>query len=153
MLTPCSVTPGPAGASAGRLGGLIKLAEQALTSARAGALRGFDLTVPQYAAMVALSQLPGASGAQLARVCAVAPQTMATVLTNLEAKGLVRRTPSSDHRRVLVTTLTRAGQTLVRRADVRANVIEDRLAGAFDEAERATLAKLLERAVTALRTR
>jgi DNA-binding MarR family transcriptional regulator len=152
-LTPCSATPGPVAASTGRLGGLIKLAEQALTSARAGALREFDLTVPQYAAMVALSQLPGASGAQLARVCAVAPQTMAIVLTNLEAKGLVRRTRSSVHQRVLVTTLTRSGQVLVRRADIRANAIEDRLANAFDEAEQAALAELLERAVTVLRTR
>jgi DNA-binding MarR family transcriptional regulator len=148
-----SATARPGAGVAGRLGNLIKLAEQALTSARAAALRGFDLTVPQYAAMVALSRLPGASGAQLARVCAVAPQTMAPVLANLQAKGLIRRTPSSVHQKVQVTRLTRSGQALVRKADTRAQEIEDRLAGAFDDTERATLAGLLERAAVVLRTR
>ena len=137
-------------AVAGRLGNLIKLTEQALTSVRSSALREFDLTVPQYSAMVALSYVPGASGAQLARICAVTPQTMATVLANLETKGLIQRTPSEVHQKVLLTRLTRSGQTLVRKADAKARVIEDRLAGAFSEAERATLTELLERAVTAL---
>ena len=137
-------------AAGGRLGNLIKLAEQALTSVRSSALREFDLTVPQYSAMVALSYLPGASGAQLARICAVTPQTMATVLANLETKHLIQRTPSSVHQKVLVTKLTRAGQALVRKADTKAGAIEDRLVNAFTEAERATLAELLERTISVL---
>jgi DNA-binding MarR family transcriptional regulator len=137
-------------AAGGRLGNLIKLAEQALTSVRSSALREFDLTVPQYSAMVALAYLPGASGAQLARICAVTPQTMATVLANLETKHLIQRTPSSVHQKVLVTKLTRTGQALVRKADTKAGAIEDRLIDAYTEAERATLAELLERAITVL---
>ena len=151
-MTSRSGTVRPDAGAAGRLGHLIKLAEQGLTSARSRALREFDLTVPQYSAMVALSSVPGASGAQLARVCAVAPQTMATVLANLAAKDLIRRTPSSVHHKVLVATLTRPGQTLLRKADVTAKAIEDRLAGAFDEEGRATLAALLERAIAVFRT-
>ena len=134
----------------GRLGNVIKLAEQALTTVRANALREFGLTVPQYSAMVVLSFVPGASGAQLARICAVTPQTMATVLANLETKGLIQRAPSSVHQKVLVTKLTRTGQALVRKADAKARAIEDRLAAAFDEQERATLAALLERAIKVL---
>ena len=133
-----------------RLGNMIKLAEQSLTVVKANALREFDLTVPQYSAMVVLSFVPGASGAQLARICAVTPQTMATVLANLEAKGLIQRTPSSVHQKVLVTKLTRSGLSLVRKADAKAKAIEDRLAEAFDPDERATLAALLERAIKVL---
>jgi DNA-binding MarR family transcriptional regulator len=136
--------------NASRLGHAIKAAEQALTSMKANALREFELTVPQYSAMVALSFVPGASGAQLARICAVTPQTMATVLANLETKGLIQRAPSDVHQKVLVTRLTRSGQALVRKADAKAKAIEDRLAKAFDAAERDTLGKLLERAVEAL---
>jgi DNA-binding MarR family transcriptional regulator len=133
-----------------RLGNMIKTAEQVLTSVKASALREFDLTVPQYSAMVVLSFVPGASGAQLARICAVTPQTMATVLANLEAKGLIQRTPSSVHQKVLVTKLTRSGQALVRKADTKAKAIEDRLADAFDPEERVMLAGLLERAIKVL---
>jgi DNA-binding MarR family transcriptional regulator len=133
-----------------RLGNVIKLTEQALTAVKSSALREFDLTVPQYSAMVVLSFVPGASGAQLARICAVTPQTMATVLANLEAKALIQRTPSSVHQKVLVTKLTRTGQALVRKADAKAKAIEDRLAEAFDPDERAMLAELLERAIKVL---
>jgi len=135
---------------ASRLGNVIKATEQALTTVKAGALREFDLTVPQYSAMVVLSFVPGASGAQLARICAVTPQTMATVLSNLEAKGLIQRTPSSVHQKVLVTKLTRSGQALVRKADAKAKAIESRLNDAFDDDERATLTALLERAMKVL---
>ncbi|MGQ0838315.1 MarR family winged helix-turn-helix transcriptional regulator [Actinokineospora sp.] len=133
-----------------RPGHNIKRAEQALMTAKAAVLREFELTVPQYAGMVVLSYLPGTSGAQLARICAVTPQTMATVLSNLEAKGLVTRTPSSVHQKVFVTKLTRAGNALIKRADVKAHAVEDRLVAEFSDDERRLLADLLERAIKVL---
>jgi DNA-binding MarR family transcriptional regulator len=133
-----------------RLGHAIKRAEQALMAEKSGALREFDLTVPQYSALLVLSYKPGASGAQLARSCVVTPQTMATVLSNLEAKGLIEREPSTVHQRVLVTRLTRTGHSLLKRADARARVIEERLSEAFEPAEREQLRELLERAIKAL---
>lgn len=133
-----------------RPGHAIKRAEQALMSAKAAALREFDLTVPQYAGLLVLSYLPGASGAQLARICAVTPQTMATVLSNLEVKGLIKRTPSSVHQKVFVTKLTRAGSALLKRADVKAHAVEERLAAEFTDEERAQLADFLERAIKVL---
>lgn len=135
---------------ASRPGHFIKRAEQALMAQKSEALRPFDLTVPQYAALMALSFTPGASGAQLARACVVTPQTMATVLSNLESKGLIERTPSAVHHKVMVTKLTRTGRALVKKADVAAKAIEDRLAGVFDPKERELLREFLERAVKAL---
>jgi DNA-binding MarR family transcriptional regulator len=149
-------TTGAAGLQAeihSRLGHFIKRAEQALMTEKSDALREFELTVPQYAALLALSYTPSASGAQLARICVVTPQTMATVLANLESKGLIEREPSSIHQRVLVTRLTRTGRALVKRADQKARAVEERLGAAFSEVERDQLRGLLERAIAALHDR
>ncbi|WP_454295342.1 MarR family winged helix-turn-helix transcriptional regulator [Salana multivorans] len=122
-----------------------------MIAAKTEALRPFELTVAQYAALVSLYYVPGQSSSQLARVAAVTPQTMGTTLDKLEAKGLVRREPSSLHRKVLVVTLTPAGEALVLRADEVARAVEQRLGEAFSDQERTLLRDLLQRAATALR--
>lgn len=133
-----------------RLGQLIKRADQLLASQKAEVLRQYELTVPQYSTLLALSSATDMTGAQLARASAVTPQTMAGILGNLEEKGLIGRTPSDLHPKVLVTTLTRSGKALVRKADAEVQAVEDRLASAFDEREGIELRALLERAVGAL---
>ncbi|MFC2285687.1 MAG: MarR family winged helix-turn-helix transcriptional regulator [Corynebacterium matruchotii] len=60
-----------------------------MMAAKTEALRGFGLTVAQYAAMLSLYYVPEQSSAQLARAAAVTPQTMATVIAKLEQKRLV----------------------------------------------------------------
>ncbi|HEV2782800.1 MAG TPA: MarR family transcriptional regulator [Actinophytocola sp.] len=132
--------------TAGRLGDLIKRAEQAVTLEKTKALRDLELTVPQYTVLLALSYTGGASGAQLARICLVTPQTMTTVLSNLEAKELVARETSSLHQKVLVTTLTRTGRAVLKKADAKIRAVEDRLTSAFDARDRATLMRLLTQA-------
>ncbi len=133
-----------------RLGHFIKRAEQSLITEKSAALREFGLTVPQYSALLALSYTPGASGAQLARVCVVTPQTMATVLSNLAAKNLIERQISDVHQKVLTTRLTRTGRTLLKRADAKARAVEERLSAEFSEDERELLRSLLERSIKAL---
>lgn len=135
---------------ASRLGHAIKRAEQALITAKTNVLREYNLTVPQYTVLLATSYLPGVSGAQLARVCEVTPQTMTTVLSNLESKGLITRTQSSVHQKVLVTSLTPGGRALLKRAGIPERAVEARLDDAFDHEERATLLDLLDRAAKAL---
>lgn len=135
-----------------RLGNYVKQAEQALIAAKSDALRPFDLTVAQYAAMMALYYSPGQSSAQLSRVAAVTPQTMTTVLSRLEHKRLIVRVPSKTHRKVLVTSLTPAGEALLLRADEHARAIEQRLAEAFTAEEHATARDLLRRITTTLRS-
>jgi DNA-binding MarR family transcriptional regulator len=134
-----------------RLGHVIKRAEQALIHTKNRRLRQFGLTVPQYAALLVLSDAPSAlTAAQLARKCLVTPQTMATVLGNLETKSLIAREHSSLHARVVVVELTRQGRALLKKADAEAVDVERRLAEAFEPAEREELRDLLERAIAAL---
>lgn len=133
-----------------RLGLVIKHAEQALIAEKTRVLQDFHLTVPQYAVLLVLLQSSEASAAQLARACLVTPQTIATVLTNLEGKGLIERAASPLHQRVRVARLTAEGTDLIRRADPAALAVEQRLAAAFTADERNTFTEHLERAITTL---
>ncbi|GJF28899.1 hypothetical protein KNE206_15990 [Kitasatospora sp. NE20-6] len=147
---PAELLAGPAGARL-RLGLELKHAEQAMMAAKAEALRGLGLTVPQYAVLLQLAERPdGMSGAQLARGAAVTPQTMAGVLAVLEGKALIGRSPSDLHAKVLVTRLTEAGRTLLAEADVRAVGVEAALWDAFDGPERELFRAFLRRATGAL---
>lgn len=132
-----------------RLGTVIRRAEQALMAEKHRVLKPLGLTVPQYAALHALSVSP-LSGAQLARVCCVTPQSMAAMLSTLEAKRLVERTPSEVHAQVLVAKLTRSGHAVFRKADAAALAVEARLSAAYTTREDEMLRELLHRAGDAL---
>ncbi|WP_241836437.1 MarR family winged helix-turn-helix transcriptional regulator [Streptomyces sp. CB01249] len=134
-----------------RLGLDIKRAEQALMAAKSAALKDAELTVAQYAALLALSANPGISGAALARECLVTPQAMAGVLKHLEERGLIARSAHPYHQKMLETRLTDAGTETLRLADERAVRIERRIADALTPEERDTLRDLLARSVTAIR--
>ncbi|MDT7790226.1 MAG: hypothetical protein QOF58_8645 [Pseudonocardiales bacterium] len=131
--------------SGDRIGGYIKRAEQDLMAAKAAAVKPAGLTVPQYSALLALSEHPGAPAAELARLCLVTPQTMTTILQNLVALGLVERIPHQWQRNVLENRLTEAGQAKFREADEEAVAVEQKLADAYTDEERTQLKALLHR--------
>ncbi|MEV0111696.1 MarR family transcriptional regulator [Streptomyces sp. NPDC050844] len=133
-----------------RLGSHIKRAERALNAAKHAALKPAGLTVPQYAALLYLSEKPGISAAALARLCGVTPPTMNTVLKNLQERGLIERTPHEWHRNVLETRLTEEGESVMAQADGAAVRVERALAAEFTEEERAALVGLLGRCATLL---
>ncbi|MCX4669676.1 MarR family transcriptional regulator [Streptomyces sp. NBC_01381] len=133
-----------------RLGSHIKRAERALNAAKHAALKPAGLTVPQYAALLYLSEKPGISAAALARLCGVTPPTMNTVLKNLQERGLIQRTPHEWHRNVLETRLTKEGEAVMAQADGAAVRVERALAAEFTEEERAALVGLLGRCATLL---
>lgn len=128
----------------------IRRAEQALMAHHEGALRRYGLTMTQYTVLLTLTRQDGMSGAQLARACGVTQQSMATVLTTLQGKDLVARTPSPAHAKVLLTHLTPAGRDLLDRAYQEVNILERQLADAFTGTEHAALCDLLDRATAVL---
>ncbi|KPI03680.1 transcriptional regulator, MarR family [Actinobacteria bacterium OV450] len=133
-----------------RIGSHVKRAEQALLAAKNAALKPAAVTVPQYAALLWLSEKPGISAAALARLCGVTPPTMNTVLKNLQERGLIERTVHEWHRNVLETRLTEEGRAAMELADSGAVRVERALAAAFSEAEREQLIGLLGRCAEAL---
>ncbi|GAA3080919.1 MarR family winged helix-turn-helix transcriptional regulator [Streptosporangium carneum] len=130
-----------------RLGSHLKRAAQALSAAKQATLKQAGLTVPQYAALLYLSDNPGMSAAALARACAVTPPTMNTVLKNLQEQGLIERTPHEWHRNILETRLTEKGERVLADADPRAVRVERGLAAEFSQEERETLVALLGRCI------
>jgi len=110
-----------------RIGTHVKKLEQAIVAAKSDALRPLGTTVPQYAALLAISRLQPTSAAQLARVCLTTPQTMSTILANLEAKGLIQRQVSAIHQKLIEVVLTDRGQDLLKQADEAAQAIESSL--------------------------
>ncbi|MFE7774890.1 MarR family winged helix-turn-helix transcriptional regulator [Streptomyces sp. NPDC057445] len=130
-----------------RLGFHLKRAEQALNATKHAVLKPAGLTVPQYAALLHLSDNPGISAAALARACGVTPPTMTTLLKNLNERGLIERTPHEWHKNILETRLTEKGREVMAEADARAVRVERGLAAEFSREERETLVALLGRCV------
>jgi DNA-binding MarR family transcriptional regulator len=133
-----------------RMGLRIKRVEQELTAAKHAALRSFKINVPQYNVLLALMLEPGLSGAALARRGMVTPQTMSSVLSTLEGRGLVERRPHPIHSHILEARLTRSGGALIRRADEAVAEVEKVLAECFEEGEAATFLAQLDRCSKAL---
>ncbi|MYT20301.1 MarR family transcriptional regulator [Streptomyces sp. SID7760] len=133
-----------------RIGSHVKRAEQALLAAKNAAVKPAAVTVPQYAALLWLSEKPGISAAALARLCGVTPPTMNTVLKNLQERALIERTPHEWHRNVLETRLTGEGRAVMELADARAVRVERALAAAFSAEEREQLIALLGRCAEVL---
>jgi DNA-binding MarR family transcriptional regulator len=128
----------------------IRRAEQALMAHHEAVLRSFGLTMTQYTVLLRLSREEGLSGAQLARGCGVSQQSMATVLGTLQGKGLISRTVSPAHAKVLVTELTESGRLLLKRAYQEVAELESGLTREFRPAEYTVLCELLERATSTL---
>ncbi|MEV4496326.1 MarR family transcriptional regulator [Micromonospora arborensis] len=133
-----------------RLGSLIKQAEQALITEKNRVLRPFGLTVPQYSALLMLAENPNISGARLARLGGVTAQAMNGVVALLDQRGLISRTTSPDHAKVLLLRLTRAGVALLREADREAVAVERRLMGSFSDQDLATFRTQLATAIEVL---
>lgn len=128
----------------------IRRSEQALMAHHEAVLRAYGLTMTQYTVLMILSREGGMSGAQLARSCGVTQQSMSSVLTNMEAKELIRRETSPVHAKVQIATLTDEGQALLDRAYREVVILERALTDAFTPSEHASLCELLERATTVL---
>ncbi|WP_454085237.1 MarR family winged helix-turn-helix transcriptional regulator [Georgenia sp. Marseille-Q6866] len=102
--------------AAEELGVLIKETQAVLHQRMDEVLRPLGLTVPQYACLQALSDMPGITGSELARRAFVSRQSMNVLLQGLERRELVERSAEPGPRRERTTTLAPAGSELVARA-------------------------------------
>jgi DNA-binding MarR family transcriptional regulator len=89
------------------------------------ALADLGVTSPQFVVLTMLRAYPGLSGADLARVAMLTPQTVGVIIRN---DGAIRKSPHPVHGRVLQWTVTRRGTALLNKCRRHAQVIESRLA-------------------------
>ena len=111
----------------GYLAYLLRQVQAATRLTLERSLADLGVTPPQFAVLTMLEAYPGLSGADLARVALLTPQTVGVIIRNLERSRAIRRTPDPVHGRALQWTLTRRGQTLLGKCRRHVKVLERRL--------------------------
>jgi len=72
---------------------------------------------------------PGVSGADLARLTFLTPQTINVIVRNLVRAGAIEKSPHAEHGRILRLNATTKGQALLKRCRSRVMDLEASLAG------------------------
>jgi len=124
-------TPEPLPALAGRLGYLLKHAQQRMAELSAAALAPLRITGRELAVLLAIDSQAPLSQQEAAGRLGVDRTTMVALIDELEGKELVQRRQDPADRRKNVVALTPAGRATLRKAGK-----------ASDEAERRLLAPL-----------
>lgn len=114
------------------------------------ALREVGLTTPQWGTLKCVSEDACVSGADMARMHHLTPQTMNTILQNLEHADLIVRQRHPTHGTVLRIQLTELGRERLREATGRVVAAQERMLRDFSPDDRATLVTLLGRCIDAL---
>ncbi len=113
---------------------LQKQVELAVRSHLDDLLKPAEITALQYTALTVLERHPDLTSAQLARNSFVTTQSMADMVTTLEARGLIERHRDPADRRRLVIGLTSDGRALIRRYRGKVKDLERRmLSGLTDQ--------------------
>ena len=137
----------------GMVGYKLKFAQHTLRLHMDDALKSLSLTTPQYAVLSQLELKPGISNADLARSSFITPQTMHSIVANLEKNVLVKRKSNPQHGRILCVALTPQGQKIVQQAHQIIKKIEDDMTRTMDDKDKLLLEKLLADCVSNLAAR
>jgi DNA-binding MarR family transcriptional regulator len=134
----------------GHLAYLLRQAQAATRLTMERALADLGVTPPQFAVLTMLKAYPGLSGADLARVALLTPQTVGVIIRNLERDGAIGKTPHPVHGRVLQWTLTRRGGNLLGKCRRHVRALERRLMAGLSAKAQATVRHWLSRIATEL---
>ncbi len=144
-LTPSAVPAigqGKRGVS-GHIGYLLRQAQSAQRIRMERALIPLGVTLPQFSVLVMLAAYPGASGAELARLSLLTPQTMNVILGNLERDGAIVRKPHPQHGRIQINEVTKEGNALLKRCKQAVRALEERLLEGMAEEEELVIRRWL----------
>jgi DNA-binding MarR family transcriptional regulator len=140
--------PPPGRGKRGEQGYFTYLLRQAQAAARLSlerALADLGATPPQFVVLTMLKAYPGLSGADLARVAVLTPQTVGVIIRNLERDGAIRKTPHPVHGRLLQWTLTSRGTRLLAKCRRRAMALERRLVAGLGAKAQLTIRRWLSK--------
>lgn len=93
----------------------------------ANALRDEGLTLPQLKLLNAIQEQGRVSGASIARICNVTPQTLQAMLTRAERENWITRDISALNQRILTASLTKKGAAALARGLAVAAEIEEKI--------------------------
>ena len=126
---------------------LLKRAELAVRGCVEKALSEVALTPSQYFVLLLVETGEATSSAELARATGVLPQSMTELISLLEKRGLIARTPDNVNSRILRIEVTAAGRKLFEKATEVAKALERELFEEFDPREVDTLNGLFGRLI------
>jgi DNA-binding MarR family transcriptional regulator len=112
--------------------------------------QGVGLSLAHMAALFALADEPGATGAMLARHEMITAQAMNTVLRRLERDGYIGRKPQPNNRRADCWQVTAAGVRQLARGRAAGAPVFRRMLAPLTAREQAELQRLLARCVAAV---
>jgi DNA-binding MarR family transcriptional regulator len=115
------------------LGYLVRQANVAVRAAMEGVLADVDATPAQFAALTMIVAHPGLSGADLARLTFLTPQTVNVIVRNLERNGMIEKTADAVHGRILRLGATAKGRALLKRCRARVAALEGQLGALLGE--------------------
>jgi len=127
-------------------GHLIRRAQQIAVALFLEETAAFDVTPPQYAALVAIAHYPGIDQRSLANAIAIDRSTIGDLVTRLELRGLVARAPGDD-RRTKSLTITTAGSELIERIAPHVARAQERILYGLESDERQRFLGMLTRLV------
>jgi DNA-binding MarR family transcriptional regulator len=122
---------------------LVKRVELAARARIDEIVRPAGLTTNQYTALTVLEGHDDMSSAQLARHSFVTAQSMADMITTLEARGLIERHRDRADRRRLVVALTAEGRVLLDRYRDVVATLEDSMLTGLSKQDTATLRSIM----------
>ncbi|MCK1622354.1 MarR family transcriptional regulator [Bradyrhizobium sp. 147] len=134
----------------GYLGYLLRQAHAAVRLKMERTLADLGVTSPQFAVLTMLNAYPGLSGADVARLTFLTPQTVGVIIRNLERDGAIAMTPHPVHGRIQQWTLTPRGATLLKACRQRVLELEKRLALGLDSKTETTIRRWLAGVATEL---
>jgi len=82
------------------------------------------MTTPQFTVLTMVAAYPGLSGADLARLTALTPQTINVIVRNLARDGAIAKTAHATHGRILRLHATAKGEALLKRCRSRVHEVE-----------------------------
>ncbi len=115
-------------------------------------LRPFGITPAQLYILSTLGKEPGTSGAKLARLCGVTPQSTQGLLAAVERRGWVTRKKHPENERILLATLTEEGEEILEASRHSARGTQRRMLEGFHHKEVDLLEELLGRCEANLET-
>jgi DNA-binding MarR family transcriptional regulator len=119
----------------GYFGYLLRQAGGAYRLRMERALADLAVTPPQFAVLTMLAAYPGLSGADLARLALLTPQTVSVIVGNLEKAGSVVRQPHPVHGRIQTLEVTESGKALLAQCRERVQHLEAQLAAGLSPDE------------------
>jgi DNA-binding MarR family transcriptional regulator len=110
-------------------------------------LKPLSITSAQLQLLAVLTKEPGTSGAQIARICEVTPQTTHALLAAAESRGWIQRSPHPENTHTLLATLTPQGRRIFVRGKIIAIRLQDQMLRTLTAAEVAHLESVLMRLI------